>query len=61
MNAQNHDFMNQFIDKEGTFNLVKDGASGENDIQALSGATITSTAVTNAMNAALYLIDSAAE
>ena len=61
MNAQNPDFMNQFIGKEGTFNLVKDGASGENDIQALSGATITSTAVTNAMNAALYLIDSAAE
>ena len=41
--------------------LVKDGASGDNDIQALSGATITSTAVTNAMNAALYLIGSAAE
>ena len=61
MNAQNPDFMNQFIGKSGSFNLVKDGASGENDIQALSGATITSTAVTNAMNAALYLISSAAE
>ena len=24
MNAQNPDFMNQFIGKEGTFNLVKD-------------------------------------
>ena len=61
MNAQNPEFMDQFIGKEGSFNLVKDGASGDNDIQALSGATITSTAVTNAMNAALYLIDSAAE
>lgn len=61
MNAQNPEFMNQFIGKEGPFNLVKDGTSGDNDIQALSGATITSTAVTNAMNAALYFIDSAAE
>ena len=61
MNAQNPEFMDQFIGKEGSFNLVKDGASGDNDIQALSGATITSTAVTNAMNAALYLIGSAAE
>lgn len=59
MNAQNPEFTDQFIGKAGPLTLVKDGASGENDIQALSGATFTSVAVVNAMNAALYLIDSA--
>ena len=59
MNAQNPEFTDQFIGKTGPLTLVKDGASQENDILALSGATFTSVAVVNAMTAALYLIDSA--
>lgn len=61
MNATNESFMSQYIGvSTDAFNLVKEGKSADNDIQAISGATITSTAVTNAMNAALYLVSSAA-
>jgi len=36
------------------FKLVKGAASADDEISAISGSTITSTAVTNAVNAALY-------
>ncbi len=62
MRASEPEFMNQFAGKTvDEFELTKDTASAGNQIQALSGATITSTAVTNAMNAALYLVNSAVE
>lgn len=62
MNATKPEFMNQYVGKTvESFELTKDAAQADNQIQAISGATITSTAVTNAMNAALYLIGSVAE
>ncbi len=52
MNAKKDDFKNQYKDNTGTFTVVKNGA-GENEIQALTGATITSQAVTDAVNIAV--------
>lgn len=61
MNAKNDSFRNQYIGKQvEEFSVTKTGASAENEIDALSGATITSNAVTNGVNAALKLIQSAA-
>lgn len=51
------DFKGQFIGKSGSLNLVKGSASGENDIVALTGATISSTAMTNAANCALEAVN----
>ena len=54
MEAKQPDFYEQFSGKQVTeFLCTKSGASGENEIDALSGATITSNAVTNAVNSAL--------
>lgn len=52
MNAKKDDFRNQYVSAEGEFTVVKSGA-GENEIQALTGATITSQAVTDAVNIAV--------
>ena len=48
----NPEFKEQFKEKTNNISLVKSGASG-NEINAISGATISSTAVTNAVNTAL--------
>lgn len=57
MNAQEPAFKDQFMGKAAqTFEVTKTGASADNQIQAISGATITSTAVTNATNAAVYFV-----
>lgn len=53
-------FQDQFKGKEAKeLNLVKGNASGEDEIQAISGATITSTAVTKGVNAAIEVFNSA--
>lgn len=52
MKAQNDDFKNQYNGKSGTLGVSKTGAS-ETEIQAITGATITSKAVTGAVNDAL--------
>lgn len=45
----------QFKDKNAeSFEYTKSGAMGDNQIDAISGATITTNAVTNAVNAGLY-------
>lgn len=54
MNAKNESFINQYIGKSGTIGVSKNGAS-DTEIQALTGATITSKAVTAAVNTALSL------
>ena len=47
------EFKSQFAGKTaGTLSLVKGGGAGDNEFDAISGATITSTAVQNALNAA---------
>ena len=57
MNAQEPAFKDQFMGKAAqTFEVTKTGAMADNQIQAISGATITSTAVTNATNAAVYFV-----
>lgn len=54
MNAQNEKFRNQYINKKvDNFKVVKTGKQASNEIDALSGATITSNAFTNAVNGAL--------
>ena len=45
-------FLKQFVDKLGGIGVAKNNP-GENEIQALTGATITSKAVTGAVNEAL--------
>lgn len=51
-NASNDNFRAQFVGKTGKVAVVKN-APGENEIQALTSATITSTAVVNAVNDAV--------
>lgn len=61
MNATGDEFKGQFIDKNAeTLTVTKTGAPAENEIQAMSGATITSEAVTNAVNAAVYFVNNCA-
>ena len=50
MNADTDEFKNQYVGKSGEIGLNKN-APGENEIQALTGATITSKAVVSAVNA----------
>lgn len=55
MNAQNPEFAGQYAGKEAQpLTVVKGGGAGDAEINAMSGATITSSAVTNAVNAATY-------
>lgn len=52
-------FKDQFNNKPASeLTLVKGNASGEDQIQAISGATITSTAVTKGVNAAIEVFNS---
>ena len=54
MKATEDSFKGQFTNKKvEQFNLTKTGASAENDIDAISAATVTSSAITNAVNAGL--------
>lgn len=55
MNADSPDFKNQFKGKTAdSLTVVKGGGAGDDGIDSLSGATITSSAVTNAVNGVLY-------
>lgn len=47
------EWINQFKGKSGKLSVVKTGKAGENEINAISGATITSKAVTEGVNAAV--------
>ena len=54
MKAAEADFKDQFKDKKvEKFSYTKSGESGDDMIDAISGATITTNAVTNAVDAAL--------
>ncbi len=54
MKADTVDFKGQFKDKNvSQFNYTKSGASAEYEIDAISGATITTNAMVNAVNAGL--------
>lgn len=57
MNAQKPDFLVQYLNKNvAKFSITKTGAASDEQIDALSGATITSRAVTNAVNAGIGFI-----
>ena len=62
-NASKPEFINQFNGKSGSLSVVKNkAADGENgEIAAISGATVTSRAVTSCVNAALELVGSKSE
>ncbi|SFB32924.1 electron transport complex protein RnfG [Acetitomaculum ruminis DSM 5522] len=50
-------FRNQYVGKAvDGFKVTKAGASADDEIDAISGATITSTCVTGGVNAALYYV-----
>ena len=53
-NAKKASFTEQFVDKRSALSVVKTGAS-EKEVNAVTGATITSKAVTDAVNTALEL------
>lgn len=57
MNATKASFTDQFLNKTvRLFKVTKTGASSDDEINAISGATITSKAVTNAINAGMGFI-----
>lgn len=58
MKATEDTFKNQFSNKKvSKFVYTKNGAANDDEIDALSGATITTNAVTNGVNAGLYFIN----
>lgn len=57
MKATEEDFMKQFAGKQVVnFRYTKTGSAADDEIDALSGATITTNAVVNGVNAGLYYI-----
>lgn len=57
-NATNESFYNQFSGKKSGITVLKTGADSEsNEINAITGATITSRAATKAVNEALDICD----
>ncbi len=55
MNASKPEFIDQYKGKKSKLHVVKDGASKDDEIQAISAATITSKAVTKSVNTAMDL------
>lgn len=57
MKAAEDDFMKQFAGKNvDRFQYTKSGASADGEVDAISGATITTNAVVNGVNAGIYYI-----
>lgn len=57
--ANEEAFYGQYLGKPATqLSVIKSGTPGETEIQAISGATITSNAVTTGVNAAVEVYDS---
>lgn len=58
MKADEDSFKNQFSDKKADFfKYNKAGASADNEISAISSATITTNAVTHGVNGAIYCVE----
>lgn len=58
MNAKKESFRNNFTGKKAELTVSK-SASNDNEIQALTGATITSNAVTRCVNSARHIYENA--
>ena len=56
-NAVKSEFAEQFAGKCGQLSVTKSGAAKSTEIDAITGATITSNAVTNSVNLALKLFE----
>ena len=54
--SKGESFRNQYIGKTGDLTVIKSGDPGENEVVAITGATITSKAVTTGVNAALACV-----
>jgi electron transport complex protein RnfG len=55
MKAEEEEFYSQFQNKQvDSFSVVKQETSADNEIEAITGSTITSKAMANGCNAALY-------
>lgn len=57
MKSTEEKFMSEFKDlsmETATYTVTKSSPAGDDEIEAISGATITSRAVTNAVNAVMY-------
>lgn len=61
MKARNEGFLSQFTGAAGSLTVVKDGSSAPNTVQAITSATITTKAVTSAVNKALRMFESIKE
>ena len=61
MNAKRPDFYSQFTGTSGKLRVVKNADPGENEVRAITSATVTSNAVTSAVNAARELFDTVAK
>lgn len=61
MNAKKPDFINQFLDKSGELTVVKNKEPDSGEILAMTSATVTSKAVTSAVNDALKLYEQVKE
>ncbi len=58
LNAKEPEFTDQFVGQQVLeFQYTKTGASGEGEIDAISGATITTSAVVDAVNAAVMIVN----
>ena len=57
MKAAEPAFRDQFAGKSGALTLVKGAASGEQEISAITGASVTSNAVISAVNAGMDLYE----
>ena len=59
MRAKEPQFRDQFSGKDasGDLTLIKTGGANDTQIDAISGASYTSGAVTNALNAAIHFVN----
>ncbi len=61
MNAKKESFLKQYIGSDGPFTVVKNKTPDYNEILAMTSATITTKAVTNAVNEAKALFETVKE
>lgn len=55
-NAKGEAFRAQFVGKSGVLSVIKSGEAGQTEVNAITGATRTSKAVTEGVNAALACV-----
>ncbi|MBQ9945103.1 MAG: RnfABCDGE type electron transport complex subunit G [Clostridia bacterium] len=61
MNAKKNSFLSQYVGSEGPFTVIKNDKPEENEILAITSATITTNAVTKAVNEAKALFEEVKE